>query len=372
MSFVESLHDVSKEIRQKRGFATDEAKTINFLVQPLFKALGYDPGNPDDATPEYTAAFVGKNKKVDYALRKNGEPIIFVEVKSATKDLAHEHTEQLQLYFSTKLTVRFGILTNGLEYRFYSDLDNQNIMDDAPFLTIDLLHIGGAVASNLFPFAKTAFSIDEAKSHALGLKYRLALRHALQNEFSSPSDALIKLLIKRIRPELKSVTKKVLTEMSPIVNEVWREFVSELSPTVIPSSKPTIATPYGKENTYTADAMKDWGQMVWGAVINPPEIECSEVIQELPVFNEYRYERFEAVFFLTSTCYKGYRNLLFNGELENPSAAGRKAMRSVNSKAKSCNGWSFWKLEDPHTGEARKLNDLYDDKALFQRLLRHS
>ena len=68
---------------------------------------------------------------------QNGKPIILIEAKSATSDLNNEHASQLFRYFSVT-DVRFGILTNGLQYRFHSDLEKSNHMDEKPFLIIDL------------------------------------------------------------------------------------------------------------------------------------------------------------------------------------------------------------------------------------------
>ena len=320
MDLIESLRGVSKEIRQKRRYATDEAKTRSFLVEPFLKRLGYDPGNPDDVTPEFTAGFVAKKTKVDYALKKDGKPIIFVEVKSATMDLAHEHTEQLQIYFSTKLAVRFGILTNGLEYRFYTDLDNANVMDDAPFLIVDMSNFDQVNAANLSVYQKSAFQVDSAKSHALGLKYKLTLRSVLETEIRTPSDELIKLFIKRIRPELKNVTKKVSEEMSPIVKEVWAEFI----------------------------------RVQGGGPPAPPPPPLTADVVEIPVFASHNRHRFEAILLVDEIMnwHKKAVIVRFDGELMSCVAAAKQAVRSLNPARKTGKpGLSFWQFSHPVTGE---------------------
>ena len=337
MDIIASLRGVSKEIRRKRRYATDETKTINFLVHPLIRALGYDPASPDDVTPEFTAGYIGKSKKIDLVLRKDGEPIIFVEVKSATRDLAHEHTEQLQNYFSTKLTVRFGILTNGLEYRFYSDIDNQNIMDDEPFLTVDMFDFDEANVANMGVYEKSAFQVDSAKLLAIRLKYRLMLQSVLESEFASPSDDLITLLIRRIRPELKSVTKKVRAEMTPIVKEVWSEFTDG---GLISKPRPKPTKP------------------------EPSNLPSQPDVIEVPVFAYHKKQRFEATLLVDEIMNWHKRTVYMIYESNRMSCADttRKALLSVSpNRTTSKSAVRFWKFIHPITGKELTINDIFDD-----------
>ena len=331
MDLIEFLRGVSKEIRQKRRYATDEAKTRSFLVEPFLKRLGYDPGNPDDVTPEFIAGFVAKKTKVDYALKKDGKPIIFVEVKSAITSLSHNHTVQLQHYFSTKLDVRFGIVTNGLEYRFYADLDLPNVMDDAPFLIVDMLNFDEAYVADLSIFTKSSFDVDRAKSHAIGLKHKFALRRVLEQEIDSPSDELIKLFIKRIRPELKGVTKKVSAEMTPIVKEVWAEFT------------------FG-------------GQDGGPPAPHPPSPRADVV--EIPVFASHNRHRFEATLLVDEIMnwHKKAVIVRFDGELMSCVAAAKQAVRSLNPARKTGkSGLSFWQFSHPVSGEDLSIKEICED-----------
>ena len=103
---------------------------------PFFQTLGYDVFNPLEFVPEFTADVgIKKGEKVDYAMVIDGEPQLLIECKSINEKLTN-HDSQLFRYFGTT-TSKFGILTNGREYRFYTDLDEKNKMDKTPFLTID-------------------------------------------------------------------------------------------------------------------------------------------------------------------------------------------------------------------------------------------
>ena len=48
---------------------------------------------------------------------------------------------QLRSYFNACPTVKLGILTDGLKYEFYADLDKPNMMDEAAFLRFDFAEV---------------------------------------------------------------------------------------------------------------------------------------------------------------------------------------------------------------------------------------
>lgn len=336
MEFAKQMLAVAADVRSKKRHAKNEATTRAFLIEPFIRALGYDPQNPNDVEPEFSAGLVANNKKVDYALIKDGKPIIFIEVKSATTDLSHKHTEQLQIYFMAKLAVRLGILTNGKEYRFYSDLNNQNLMDNEPFLVVNMLKLDEANAANLSVFRNSSFDLARAKSHALGLKYKLTLRSVLEKEFRSPSDELIKLFIKRIRPELKQVGKKVTSEMKPIIEEVWREFAhgaKDNRPPPPPPPKPT-------SKTIPADVV------------------------EIPVFASHKGHRFEATLQVDEIMnwHKKEVKVRFEGELMSCAAATLRALRTVSpDRQTGKSSWLFWRFRHPDSGTDLPIKVIYED-----------
>ena len=114
--------------------ATEEA-TKNAFIMPLLSLLGYDVFNPMEVIPEYTCDYgTKKGEKVDYAIMRDGEPIILLEAKRLNLKLQKNQQNQLYRYFSIS-RARVAILTNGIEYRLYSDMNTPNIMDDEPFIT---------------------------------------------------------------------------------------------------------------------------------------------------------------------------------------------------------------------------------------------
>lgn len=99
---------------------------------PFINALGYDVFNPLEVLPEMTCDIgTKKGEKIDYAIMKDDQPILLIECKHWKQDL-NLHDNQLLRYFNVS-KAKFGLLTNGIIYRFYTDLKEPNIMDDKPF-----------------------------------------------------------------------------------------------------------------------------------------------------------------------------------------------------------------------------------------------
>lgn len=138
MGFREDLQRLSIQASEKRRYIAYEEMTKQTLIIPFLQVLGYDVFNPLEVRPEYIADF-GKKKgeKVDYAIFKDTSPIIFIEAKAVNEEL-NNHCAQLERYFNSSPNVRLAILTNGIEYRFFTDLDKSNIMDDNPFFKFNI------------------------------------------------------------------------------------------------------------------------------------------------------------------------------------------------------------------------------------------
>lgn len=187
----------AKHVAQKDIVATEEG-TKNALVMPFLAALGYDVFNPAELIPEFTAD-VGtkKGEKVDYAIMSNDTPVVLIECKSCNIDLNSSHTSQLFRYFSVT-DARFSILTNGVEYRFYSDLDKQNCMDDRPFLSFNIHDFDDNGLSELAKFGKDKFDTDSILDTASSLKYLNLLKVYLKQQFDEPTEEFVRFVGKQV------------------------------------------------------------------------------------------------------------------------------------------------------------------------------
>lgn len=139
------------------------------MLVPFLKALGFDTSEPEDVDQQIAADFGSGGKRVDLALLKDGQRIILIELKKSAVTLSDSKATQLRQYFNASPDVPFGLITNGVEYQFFSDFENANIMDPEPFLKIDMLRFDDSLVASLSVFAKKSFSIEVAKSHAQGL-----------------------------------------------------------------------------------------------------------------------------------------------------------------------------------------------------------
>ena len=146
----------------------------------FFQILGYDVFNPTEFFPEYVADVgIKKGEKVDYAIIIDGKPCIFVECKSCNEDL-DKHASQLFRYFAAA-PVKFGILTNGIVYRFYTDLEKDNIMDLEPFVEVNLENINESGIKALMKFRKETFDKSNIYKAAEELKYSTLIKKVFED-----------------------------------------------------------------------------------------------------------------------------------------------------------------------------------------------
>jgi hypothetical protein len=197
MDFKDSIKQISDRFDKLRENLLTEEATKNALIMPFIQALGYDVFNPMEVLPEMDCDLIKKKgEKIDYAILKDGQPIMLMECKHWQQGL-HLHDTQLQKYFVAS-KAKFGILTNGVQYRFYTDLVNQNIMDDKPFLEINMLDVKENQVEELKKFHKSYFNIDTIISSASELKYTGELKSILSKEFANPSQEFVKYFGKQI------------------------------------------------------------------------------------------------------------------------------------------------------------------------------
>lgn len=190
---LEQLHQ--RVVGLKDQINTEEA-TKNAFVMPFIQILGYDIFNPTEVVPEHICDIgTKKGEKVDYVIRKNDEPILIFECKH-WKENASAHNSQLHRYYHVS-KARFGVLTNGTIYNFYADLEKPNIMDEKPFLTIDIEDLKDSSIKILESFTKTQYNLESILDSAEGLKYIKAIRKEFEQEVSDPSDEMVKLLVNR-------------------------------------------------------------------------------------------------------------------------------------------------------------------------------
>lgn len=226
MDFIDRMRELAVRAEKQLPHCTTEEATKNALVLPFISALGYDVFNPTEVLPEFTADVgIKKGEKVDYAILRDKAPIIIFECKRAGTDLGQVHASQLYRYFASVPAVRFGILTNGVDYRFYSDLDAPNRMDDKPFFEFSILDIQERQITELKKFTKPSFNLDEILTTANELKYTAAIYKLIAKEFESPSDDLVRYFAKQVYSGI--LTLPVREHFRDLTQTALKRFLNE-------------------------------------------------------------------------------------------------------------------------------------------------
>lgn len=224
MEFKDALKNYISRIETLKDTVTTEESTKMALIVPFFQILGYDVFNPLEFCPEYIADVgIKKGEKVDYAILIDGKPVILIEAKAANKVL-DKHSSQLFRYF-VATSAKFAILTNGILYKFYTDLDDANKMDKEPFLDINLLNIKEYQIQQLSKFQRNSLNVSEIMDSASLLKYNSLFKATIEKEFQNPTDEMVKLFLQPVYKGAK--TQSVIEKFRPILKKAFNDFLAE-------------------------------------------------------------------------------------------------------------------------------------------------
>lgn len=225
MDFKDQIKALGERVGKLKEHVTTEEATKTAMIMPFIQALGYDVFNPHEVVPEFIADLgIKKGEKVDYAIVRDGNPVMLIECKWCGECL-DVHNSQLFRYFHTTQS-RFGLLTNGVNYRFYTDLVEPNKMDEKPFLEFNITDMRETVVEELKKFHKSYFDVDQVLSAASELKYSNEVKAMIGAEFSNPSEAFVRHFARKVYP--KSVTEKVLTQFTDIVKKSFYQFTNDI------------------------------------------------------------------------------------------------------------------------------------------------
>ncbi|MBE6210150.1 MAG: restriction endonuclease [Rikenellaceae bacterium] len=224
MEFKEKLTSLAERIgRLKDQVNTEEATKMSFIM-PFINALGYDVYDPLQVTPESVCDYgTKKNEKIDYTINIDGQPIMIIECKHWAQDL-NKHQAQLFRYYQVS-PAKFGVLTNGIVYKFFSDLEVPNKMDDKPFFEVNLLELRESHIEKLREFSREKYDVNTILNSATELKYVNALRTLINTLAGSPTDDYVRFLTKQVYDG--SVTAKVIEEFRPMIVRAHNQIIAE-------------------------------------------------------------------------------------------------------------------------------------------------
>jgi hypothetical protein len=252
MGFTEDIAKVSEQVRKRADHVVGEESTKMALVLPFLSALGYDIYDPTEVMPEYVADFAikrsGQLEKVDYALAINGTIVMLVEAK-ARGQKAEVHDGQLRKYFNALLTAKVAIVTNGIDYRFFTDLRDKNVMDQEPFFNFNALEYDSKDIENLKFFHRDNFDATAIARHAEEMVYVKSLTKLVGDILRSPSEDFMRFLLTQLGLEGK-INKKKIEKFEPIIKKSIQSSLVEL---MTRSISQEIAHPSEAENAVKPD-----------------------------------------------------------------------------------------------------------------------
>lgn len=224
MELHTQLKTLSDNILLHKEHTHTEESTKHAFILPFIDLLGYDTRNPTEVVPEFTADIgLKKGEKVDYAIFQKQQPILIIECKHWKEDLI-VHNSQLFRYFHATQT-RFALLTNGIVYQFYTDLEEANKMDEKPFLEFDITHLKEHTIREINKFHKSNFDIDKIVDNASSLKYTKEIKKIILNELKTPSAPFVRLFAGQVY-EGKLISR-VIEEFTELVHTAFNQTIGE-------------------------------------------------------------------------------------------------------------------------------------------------
>ena len=222
----DKILEISNNIIEIKSKIITEEATKQSLILPFFQVLKYDVFNPNEFLPEFSADFgIKKGEKVDYAIKQDEKVIILVEAKSCNVKL-DRYGGQLSRYFNNSNTP-IGILTNGIEYRFFSDIEIKNRMDEEAFHIINMLELKDTDIEFLCSFLRGDFSEEKIREIASDLKDRKKIKKVIEEEIEMPSDELVSLVMNSITNKRKTST--YIKKYKPVIKEMIDEKIKEVA-----------------------------------------------------------------------------------------------------------------------------------------------
>ncbi len=229
MDFIDEVRTRSSRFAQRTEHFNDqestEESTKTSLVLPFIQMLGYDIFNPAEVLPEFTADIgTKKGEKVDFALMQDGHPIILIECKKLGTTLSSDTVSQLLRYFGVTES-HVGILTDGIFYRFFSDLDQSNVMDPRPFFEFNMLDFTEIQVKELKRFTKDEFDKSSIIGAARELRYTAEIKGLLARELMKPSDDFVRYVIRQVYEGRVSVASRNM--FKELTFSAFNQFISD-------------------------------------------------------------------------------------------------------------------------------------------------
>ena len=301
MNIFESVAKIKDIATHALDAITTEEATKTALILPMLSALGYDIFNPYELIPEMDCDLSRGGDKVDYAISISGAVRIIIECKHHTCNLS-VNVPQLMKYYAAS-EAKCGILTNGIEYWFFSDTVKQNIMDKEPFFKFNVLEMGNDIVEELHMFSRERFSEDAIQHYIKETELRDRIVKSYRSNVTKMSDGFIELILDSASVEKSSenigLCREILAsetglETSTQINadglslaEVAKQILKDFG-----QQSKVFSVKYKEHETLFLDNQSKWLCRAYenkGIVIFPPASESSTMDYSRPSdLNKYK------------------------------------------------------------------------------------
>lgn len=253
------LYTLSKKIKDLKDKVRSEEATKQSMVLPLLNILGYDIFDPEEVSPEVSCDISGKGDKIDYIISIKGKHELLIECKECHQNL-NNHINQLKKYFVAS-EARFAILTNGINYLFFSDHDNANLMDEKPFYSLDMGNLTEEDVLFLSGISKDNFNTMQLVYKSQDIKYRGNILENLKREFIKPSKGFVSLLTSNFYSG--KLHESIYNKFSVIVKDCLRllvteDFIGDDKDIDIINNEADEACKYTEEEQKLIDIIRGW------------------------------------------------------------------------------------------------------------------
>lgn len=280
--FTQEVLKHAQHISNVGEHCTTEETTKQALILPLLAILGFSPYDPTKVRAEYAADLPGvKNgERVDYALFCQSLPVMLIEAKPYKENLTN-HAPQLMRYFNASPEVEFAIITNGREWRFFTDLKNKNVMDEKPFLTINFEKLDQNKVKTLFGFHHDTFQPETLRLLAEENTYLSAFTKTISRSLKEVDPDFVRYVASHSNTG-RQLTQKFIESVTPLVKQAIQKAVSEMvvSGLSSPNQQTETATEKAESDTDTnenSDKVLD--------IVDPNNSKIVTTINEQNLFN---------------------------------------------------------------------------------------
>ncbi len=226
MDFIDEIKILGGRSKNLAAKLLTEEATKTSLILPFIQLLGFDIFNPTEVVPEYQAeAGVKKDQRVDYALQKNNKPIILIEAKSYSTELGPEHEDQLRRYFPFVKSASIGILTNGHKYKFFTDLEARNMMDEKPYMEFDIENPSLDLIPKIQELRKDRFDDEKAVRIAEQLKYTGQFKQLLAKQLDAPDEDFVRFFASQVWSG--KINQSAKDKLTPLLKDAFKQFIED-------------------------------------------------------------------------------------------------------------------------------------------------